>query len=264
MNAYSKTIIYKLWSDNLPPDQIYWGHTTQTIEERLTEHELKSNKCVSRRIIEAGSYHIEEVAVYDCKDKREALWHERWWIENNPHVNKYLPIRSEEEKVAYLKKWQETNRLIQNEKMRQKRLNNIDEMRQHEREQYAKHAEKNRANAKKYRSENPEKCKQSNQDSYAKHADARREYAQGYRKENQTEISGKEATRITCPDCNKEMNRNCLSRHKLDSCKGVPIVFKTPRVLCVMCNTEQTKNSIARHRKQCLAKCCNEIMNVCV
>jgi hypothetical protein len=109
MPDYSKTIIYKLWSDNLPHDKIYYGHTTTSLKKRLTRHEKKMN-CASRQIIKAGSYHIEELEKWPCKNKKEALWRERWWIENNTHINKNIPIRNEEETIEIRRLYQKNLR----------------------------------------------------------------------------------------------------------------------------------------------------------
>jgi hypothetical protein len=115
MPDYSKTIMYTLWSDNLPHDKIYYGHTTQRLTSRLFVHG-NDKDCESRCIIEAGSYHIEEVEKWPCKNKNEALWRERWWIENNPCINVRLPIRTKEEKTAYDIQWAKRNK----EKFREK------------------------------------------------------------------------------------------------------------------------------------------------
>lgn len=108
MPDYANTVIYKLYSDNLPADQIYWGHTTQPLATRLLAH-VNNRDCVSRRIIDAGSYHIKEVEKWPCETRSQSLWRERWWIENNPHINECLPVRTDDEWKEYNKRWSKEN-----------------------------------------------------------------------------------------------------------------------------------------------------------
>ena len=100
MPNYANNKNYLLWSDNLPYDQLYVGHTTDPIEKRLERHE-RNLDCTARRIIEAGSYHIRVLEEWPCKNKKEALWRERWWFENTPCINKNLPIQTHEEYLEY-------------------------------------------------------------------------------------------------------------------------------------------------------------------
>ena len=158
MPDYAKTVIYKLYSDNLPADQIYWGHTTTALKKRLSRH-VSDRNCVSRRIIEAGSYHIEEVEKWPCKNKNEALWRERWWIENKSCMNRNLPILTEEERKI---KWRLCSQEQTNKnKETQKRWveNNRERAKEHKRKSRAKpeNAEKNRRTSKKWWEANRER-----------------------------------------------------------------------------------------------------------
>ena len=119
MPDYANNTIYKLVSDNLP-GVVYIGHTTTSLKIRLARH-VNDLNCSSRRIIEAGSYHIEELEKWPCKTKEEALWRERWWIENTPCINEVIPIRTEEErKLKDREKW---NNRSQEQQERKKETN---------------------------------------------------------------------------------------------------------------------------------------------
>lgn len=107
--SYQDTTMYKLVSDNLPPEEVYIGHTTQTLDERLQQHEHEDNICESRHIIAAGSYHIIELEKWPCDSFEEALKRERHWFDNIPNINKYRPFITKAEQQAYQKEWHEAN-----------------------------------------------------------------------------------------------------------------------------------------------------------
>jgi hypothetical protein len=172
MPDYSKTIIYKLWSDNLPPDQIYWGSTVLTLNDRLNKHECDTNECTSRQIIQAGSYHIKEVEKWPCKNKKEALWRERWWIENNPHINKRPPIVSKEEKKAREKKWCEDNAERHKKKNKEYRENNADKLKAYFADHYQKNKTKKIAQNRKYAQDNAERLAEQSKQRYENNREA--------------------------------------------------------------------------------------------
>ena len=117
MADYSKTKMYKLVSDNLPPDMVYYGHTVQRLSERKRTHvaharpDSKRN-CTSRIIIEAGAYRIVWLEDWPCANVREARTRERWWIENNPCVNLLLPSgkTTKEYRTEWCKKYREVHK----------------------------------------------------------------------------------------------------------------------------------------------------------
>ena len=85
--------IYKLY-DNTNGD-VYYGSTTKTVGARISHHKYltkkSQNKCKSSSIIQNGdyTYNVEEKVMYD--EKWELLKRERWYIENNECINKYIP-----------------------------------------------------------------------------------------------------------------------------------------------------------------------------
>ena len=77
-------MIYKLWCKNTL--RTYYGSTTGTIANRLTEHEFKFKNGVkhsSADIIEGGNYCIEEMELVDFEDKKELRERERFYIIND-------------------------------------------------------------------------------------------------------------------------------------------------------------------------------------
>ena len=129
MSDYNNGKIYKL-IDNTN-NKIYVGSTTKTLEERLYKH-IKTNTCVSRDIIKNNDFKIELIEYYPCKNKQELLWRERYYIENNDCINKYLPITTKKEKKdnqdRFNKMRKDNYKNINNEEYRKKeneRLNKL-------------------------------------------------------------------------------------------------------------------------------------------
>lgn len=94
MNKYSEGKIYKIESNGL----VYYGSTIQKLNERLSTHKQKK-QCSSKLLYETGhDIKISIVELYPCNNKKELLYRERQWIENNECINIKIPILSEEEK----------------------------------------------------------------------------------------------------------------------------------------------------------------------
>lgn len=112
MIDYGKNQNYKLGSPHT--DDVYIGHTTQPLHKRKAQHVCDAKdpnrNCTSQLIVNAGDCYIILLEDFPCKNKKEATARERWWIENNPCVNKYIPGRSMEEyHVANKEKYNKLN-----------------------------------------------------------------------------------------------------------------------------------------------------------
>ena len=104
MPNYQNGKIYKLWSPS--KNLIYYGSTTQTISQRLTDH-LKgyraytkdSNKSYvsSFLILECEDYKIELVEEYACNNNQQLCKKEGEYIRNNECVNKEIAGRTQQE-----------------------------------------------------------------------------------------------------------------------------------------------------------------------
>jgi hypothetical protein len=92
--------IYKL-IDNTNGN-IYIGSTTQILNQRLSKHKCdyksylngKHNCVTSFEIIKNNDYRIEIIKYVIYKDKIELHQRERYYIENNDCINKYIPLRN--------------------------------------------------------------------------------------------------------------------------------------------------------------------------
>jgi hypothetical protein len=93
MADYSKGKIHKIFGSGL----VYYGSTTQTLSERLHIHknDLKRGRgCSVKQIIEGGEYQIELCEDYPCNSRKELLWRERFYFDNNECINQKAPIVS--------------------------------------------------------------------------------------------------------------------------------------------------------------------------
>lgn len=146
--GYENGKIYKITGSGLT----YYGSTIQLLNDRLAQHKHKQ-LCSSKQIFDLGEYKIELVENYSCENKKQLLWRERWYIDNNDCINKLNPIISEEEiiendkirKYNYYhnnidinidrqRKYNLINKEKINEKMREYRLLNKDKINERRRE----------------------------------------------------------------------------------------------------------------------------------
>ncbi len=101
---YQNCKIYKIISLS-NPELIFYGHTCNTLIQRMSNHKNKFNNCTSKKIIELGDAQIELVEDYPCNNKDEARSREAFFILNNPCINKNIPGRTPKESFkAYYNK----------------------------------------------------------------------------------------------------------------------------------------------------------------
>jgi hypothetical protein len=100
---YKNGKIYKI-VDNTN-DNIYIGSTCKLLCRRLAQHryqykkylEEKKKYLTSFEILKNNDYDIVLLEVFPCKSKEELNKRERYYIENNICVNKYIPLRTQKE-----------------------------------------------------------------------------------------------------------------------------------------------------------------------
>ena len=186
MNKYENGKIYRLVCNIT--NKNYYGSTTQLLSKRLYDHKknyiyyLKSNKkyLTSFEIIKEDNFDIVLVELFNCSCKMELEKRERFYIENNQCVNKYIPTRTQEE-------YKETNKYKENTKKyreinKDKLKNNIKEYREANKEKINKqrkqHREATKDKIKEYREANKEKHQQNREANKEK----KKEYDKEYRK----------------------------------------------------------------------------------
>jgi hypothetical protein len=144
INRYQLGKIYKITSEHT--DKIYVGSTCKKLLcQRLAAHSSRFNQwkkgkadyTSSFELCKLGSVQITLLEAYPCNTKDELLSKERYWIEQYKDniVNKYIPIKTIDEKKETRKKYLEANKV------------NI-------KERTKKYYEENKEKAKKYYEEN--------------------------------------------------------------------------------------------------------------
>ena len=98
MPDYQNAKIYKIINDQMP-DKVYYGATCNTFAKRLSQHKTESSirRCTSKVLFEYGNPQMILVEKFPCNDKLELTQRERYYIENNECVNKYIPCRTPKE-----------------------------------------------------------------------------------------------------------------------------------------------------------------------
>ena len=106
-------LIYKIHC-NITGDD-YYG-STKNLNNRMSSHKCNTATqnskriCTSKKIINGGDYTVSVVESLDVESKQDALWRERYYIENNPCVNDSTPIKSKEECAETRAKYQVNNK----------------------------------------------------------------------------------------------------------------------------------------------------------
>jgi hypothetical protein len=83
------SIIYKI-SCNVT-GKVYFGSTKSNINMRINSHKSDKNTCKSKEVLENGNYKIEVLEKLENSTVKLRHERERYYIENYPCVNKYLP-----------------------------------------------------------------------------------------------------------------------------------------------------------------------------
>ena len=147
MNKYLKAKIYKITcSEN---DLVYYGSTIRKLKYRLQQHksnykrylEEKGQYYSSCEIVKYASAAIELVEEISCNTKKELLLKERFYIENNECVNKYIPGRTNKE---HNKQYNEKNKDKKREYNKQYHKQNKEKEKEYRKQYYNKEKLKER------------------------------------------------------------------------------------------------------------------------
>jgi len=116
MPDYSKAKIYCIKSSKT--EEVYYGSTCQTLSKRFNSHKYSINDTTSKQILQYQDAYIELIEDFPCNSRAELSVRERYYIENNLCVNKFIPGRTRKgyyednmEKIkAYTKAHYEANK----------------------------------------------------------------------------------------------------------------------------------------------------------
>ena len=155
MSKYQNSKVYKIVS-NCNPELVYYGSTYTTLSRRLSGHKghyklylkEKYNYVTSFELLKLEHFEIILVESYPCDNVEELRKRERYYIENNLCVNKFIPSRTDKErhKIYY-----ENNKEQCKEKNKQYREDNKEKAIEYNKIYYKNNKEKERERGKKYR-----------------------------------------------------------------------------------------------------------------
>ena len=178
MTDYSKGKIYKIVCNETGEE--YYGSCVCLLSKRKHVHKDKSNNCTSKQIVERGNWDIVLVEDYPSETKFELRRRERYYIQNNPCVNVYLPAATLEEKKEQQRilhaKWREDNK----EKIKEDKHN-----------YHKANAEIISQKRKAYREDNPELIKKRKAEGYLRHKEAIDKKNAEYKDKHREEINRK-------------------------------------------------------------------------
>ncbi len=193
MSDYTKGKIYRLFNDDML-GLVYYGSTTQTLKKRLAIHKYDFNRGInitSSVLFQTDNFKIELVENYPCLNRKELETRERWYIENNECINKYIPGRTHKE-------WYLDNKDKILEKFKIYNQNN---------------KEKIRENKKLYRENNKDKLAEYHKLYYQNNKDKVKENTKIYYQTNKDKINEYNSTKVTC-ECGDVMNIKSIYRHR--------------------------------------------------
>jgi len=176
MVNYGNGKIYKITGSNLT----YYGSTTQPLNKRKACHKSLYFNYSSKIIIEKGDWEIVLVEDFKCENKEQLFSRERWWIENNECVNKYMPIKNNDDKIKknlYCKQWINENK--EQKKEVQQKYNE-------------EHKEQIKEKQQKYCEEHKEHLKEINKKYVEEHKEQIREYKKKWARDKKQIIYNKE------------------------------------------------------------------------
>jgi hypothetical protein len=174
MVNYKNGKIYKMVNDEL--GLTYYGSTCGELRSRLCAHktQAKTRNITSKLLFDQGVCKIFLVEEYPTENKMLLLQRERFYIENNECVNKFLPGRTQKEwyvdnkkqRQAYLlknsdkikermKEYRNNNR----DKMQQYRVKHSDEIKEQKKEWYVDNRDERLEKMKQYQVKNTDKIK---------------------------------------------------------------------------------------------------------
>lgn len=227
MPDYKKGMIYKIVNNE--NNKVYYGSTCQPLHKRMYDHRSKHSKCMSKNLgVDLKECKIILVEKIECDCKYELEKRERFYIENNECVNKYIPTRTKKEwceankqKIAEKdKKNYEKNK----EKILKRKKEYYENNKEIIKEQQKQHYKKNKEKAKEYKQKNKEHILEQKKQYYEKNKQKINEYAKQYQQKNKDKISEKAKEKMTC-ECGSVIRKADKIKH-----------FKTKKHQKFICN----------------------------
>ena len=209
MPDYSKAKIYHIYCNIT--GEIYYGSTCNTLAKRMGKHrdEAKENSkknCSSRSIIVRDDYAYSLIEKYECNNKQELHARERYWIENNECVNKYVPGRTNKE-------WYEANKDKIKKQQKVYIEANKDKISEQKKVFYEANKDKISERNKVYNEANKDKISERNKGYYEANKDKRSEQRKVFYEANKDKISEYGKQKVVC-ECGCELSKCSLYNHR--------------------------------------------------
>ena len=210
--------VYKIYDNT--NGNVYYGSTKQALSKRMAVHKShyklwcagKRNNVTAFDIIKNGDYDISLVEEGNFKDKIELHRRERFYIENNVCVNKYIPTRTNQEyrkdNKETMREWRKKNRETINEKLREWREKNRETIREKEQIRREDNRETINEKSREWREKNKETIREKSRKWYEDNKEKSKEKSRIYRET----ISEKGKEKMTC-SCGLIFRKDYQKRH---------------------------------------------------
>ena len=137
MCDYKNGKIYQLVCNET--GEVYIGSTINSLEYRLSKHEMSTNTCYSKQIIDRNNYYIELLETYPCNNEFELNLKEGEYQRVIECINHNIAGRTKREyyqdnKEAidkYRKEWEQDNKEAIAKKKREYRQINLETIKAH-------------------------------------------------------------------------------------------------------------------------------------
>jgi len=226
-----KGFVYRIYDNT--NGNVYYGSTKETVSRRMTGHRTKYKLWLKGKvkhytksfdILKNGDYSYNIVEEVEYENKYELHNRERYYIENNECINKFIPNRTR-------KQWREDNK----EKIKQYYVDNKNDILERHKQYLKENKDKISKQTKEYYENNKERYKEYQKDYRENNKDKNKEYQKDYREDNKDKIKQKDKEyrknnkdkikeyyennkermneKVTC-ECGCIVSRNNLSQHK--------------------------------------------------
>ena len=211
---YTQTTIYKICCNDTSITDIYvgsttnfanrkYGHKTSCNTSTTPNHNLNVYKFI-RTNGGWNNWSMLQIENIKCKDKREALIREKYWIEIlKPKLNINNPYTSVEEKVVQKNDWYENNK----DYILEKAKNNYEENKEQKIKYQTQYAQENKEKISEYHKEyqelNKEKLKQQKKIYREEHKEEARIAQKEWREKNKETLKAKQSEIVNC-ECGRQ------------------------------------------------------------
>ena len=209
-----KGYIYKIYDNT--NGNVYYGSTKELVSKRIAKHKAKYNcylnknintsYCKSYEIIKNNDYSYCVVEEVEYESKWELLNRERYYIENNKCINKFIPNRTSKE-------YGQDNKEIIAEKNKIYRENNKEIIAEKKKIYRENNKEILFEKRKIYCENNKEIIAEKSKTYYQNNKEQLQENIKKYKEENKEKLKEERNKKITC-ECGCVVSKCCLTRHK--------------------------------------------------